>query len=119
MTDWRKLSIVLGLLAACGMTACPTSDVDRTGESKPAAPDFELVQLDGQPIRLADLRGKIVILDFWATWCHPCEVQMPVLDAMWRESLEAGGDASSGLLDDLMIVGLSVDTAGLLSPYRF
>ena len=79
------------------------------------APDFELMKLDGHSIRLADLRGKIVILDFWATWCHPCEVQMPVLDAIWRdhngreEGREKAGKAQASN-DDLMIVGLSVDT---------
>ncbi|MFP6655249.1 MAG: TlpA disulfide reductase family protein [Myxococcota bacterium] len=65
------------------------------------APDFELRRIDGQFVRLSDLRGRIVILDFWATWCGPCEVQMPVLDALWRDR--------NGR-EDPMILGLSVDT---------
>jgi thiol-disulfide isomerase/thioredoxin len=106
MTSVGKFSILLGLLA---LTACPAADRDPTTDANPMAPDFELMKLDGQSIRLADLRGKIVILDFWATWCHPCEVQMPVLDALWRdqEGRDQKGRADGG---DLMIVGLSVDT---------
>jgi len=73
-----------------------------SGEQGPrsVAPEFSLVQLDGTPLSLADHLGKTVILDFWATWCAPCEVQMPVLDTLWKNR---GGA-------DLHVVGLSVDT---------
>jgi len=65
-----------------------------------SAPEFALPLLGGGEVELAKLRGKTVILDFWATWCAPCEVQMPILDALWRDA----GD------DRVMIVGISVDT---------
>lgn len=64
------------------------------------APEFELPLLSGETFRLADQRGKTVILDFWATWCSPCEVQMPVLDSLHQ----ARGEA------ELVVVGISVDT---------
>jgi thiol-disulfide isomerase/thioredoxin len=41
------------------------------------APDFELQTLDGRKVRLADFRGKAVVLNFWATWCQPCKIEMP------------------------------------------
>lgn len=42
-----------------------------------AAPDFSLQSLEGKTIRLSDFRGKVVVLNFWATWCDPCKVEMP------------------------------------------
>src|SRR5690349_15186402 len=41
------------------------------------APDFELATLDGKKIHLSDYRGKAVLLNFWATWCEPCKIEMP------------------------------------------
>ena len=41
------------------------------------APDFELVSLDGRKVKLSDYRGKAVVLNFWATWCSPCKIEMP------------------------------------------
>lgn len=41
------------------------------------APDFELASLDGRKVKLSDYRGKAVVLNFWATWCSPCKVEMP------------------------------------------
>ena len=49
------------------------------------APDFQLSNLEGKPISLSDLRGKPVILNFWATWCHPCVSEMPYLQQVHEE----------------------------------
>ncbi|MGB5999932.1 MAG: redoxin domain-containing protein [Thermoanaerobaculia bacterium] len=50
------------------------------------APDFELVNLADETVKLSELRGKIVILNFWATWCEPCKVEMPFFEELSRNS---------------------------------
>ena len=46
------------------------------------APEFELVKLDNQTLKLSELRGKIVVINFWATWCEPCKVEMPFFEKL-------------------------------------
>lgn len=48
------------------------------------APDFELRDLTGGTVRLSSLRGKVVFLNFWATWCAPCRVEMPAMESLQR-----------------------------------
>ncbi|MBL7165624.1 MAG: TlpA family protein disulfide reductase [Dehalococcoidales bacterium] len=49
------------------------------------APDFTLKDLDGNTVRLSDLRGKVVFLNFWATWCPPCRAEMPDIEKVHRK----------------------------------
>lgn len=49
------------------------------------APDFDLRGEDGERYRLSDYRGKLVILNFWATWCPPCRYEMPSLERLWQQ----------------------------------
>ena len=57
------------------------------------APDFTLSDLAGQPTSLAALRGRPVLVNFWATWCQPCRVEMPVLLKAYRQAQAARPDA--------------------------
>jgi thiol-disulfide isomerase/thioredoxin len=64
------------------------------------APPFEVRTLDGEPLRLADFRGKYVLLDFWATWCGPCVGETPFLKATYK---------SFGANDRFAMISLSLD----------
>ena len=68
-----------------------------------AAPDFTLPDLQGKPIRLSDYRGKVVVIDFWATWCPPCIFQIPELNKLAAAHREKG---------DVVVIGVSVDADG-------
>src|SRR5512147_1010533 len=49
------------------------------------APDFQLNRLDGQSVRLSDLQGKPVLINFWATWCGPCTTEMPAIQKIYEQ----------------------------------
>jgi peroxiredoxin len=74
------------------------------------APGFTLLTLDGGRASLTDHRDKLVVLNFWATWCQPCTVEMPSLEALWQRYRDRG----------LIVVGVCVDRGApkaLLEPY--
>lgn len=60
-----------------------------TQTSRPA-PDFRLSGFDGRPLALSDLRGRVVVLNFWASWCTPCKQEMPNLERVWVEFKDRG-----------------------------
>jgi peroxiredoxin len=55
-----------------------------------SAPDFSLTTLDGATVRLSDLRGKAVLINFWASWCGPCRAEMPHIQAAYEEHVDDG-----------------------------
>jgi len=67
------------------------------------APNFELWDVDGNPVTLAQYRGKVVLLNFWATWCGPCRVEMPAMEALYRGNTR----------QDFEILAISTDAQGV------
>ncbi len=95
--------LALALLVGSGLAAAPAAGPYQS-------PDFTLNDLaTGQPITLSHLRGKVVLLDFWATWCPPCRAEIPHLVQMDKDLRKQG----------LRIVGLSVDQNGPALVKRF
>jgi thiol-disulfide isomerase/thioredoxin len=66
------------------------------------APDFTLESLDGKSVRLSDLRGKAVLLNFWATWCGPCKIETPWLVELQKQYGSQG----------LQVIGVAMDDSG-------
>jgi cytochrome c-type biogenesis protein len=84
----------------------PASDADASAEP---APDVELKTTDGKPLKLSDLRGQVVLLNFWATWCVPCRSEIPGLNEMQRDLAGRG----------FKVLGVSTsDSAELIREYQ-
>ena len=119
----------LGLAAALafsllGAAGCPASTTTASGtgtETTPAtsgdgvaqgaaATDFTLHDVDGQTVRLSDYTGKVVLIDFWATWCVPCEAEIPHLESLYGANKDKG----------LVVLGISMDgpeTIAAVGPF--
>ena len=63
----------------------PRTITTRVQSESEVAPDFEVELFDGETLRLSDLNGKVVVLNFWASWCPPCRWEMPFFETMWQE----------------------------------
>jgi len=84
-------------------TTQPSGDKAPPGPSAKSAPSFTLQDLNGKQVSLSDFKGKVVILDFWATWCPPCVKEIPHFIALYEQYKDQG----------FAIVGISVDRGGI------
>jgi cytochrome c biogenesis protein CcmG/thiol:disulfide interchange protein DsbE len=97
MTNRLLLAVLLvAILAGCGKS-------DRGQGLTGGAPDFTLPAVDGSMVSMSDYRGKVVLVDFWATWCPPCQEMIPVLSKLNKRYSDKG----------LVILGVSLDRDGL------
>lgn len=80
----------IGALAVLYVFAMPSYRQGEPSIAGRTAPDFAL-ELNGRPARLSDLKGKVVLLDFWASWCPPCVEETPSLNELQRRIVSNGG----------------------------
>jgi peroxiredoxin len=92
---WGAIAVLL---------ACRGDDrgTARRPEIGKAAPDYRTVSLTGDSVSLTEARGRVVLLNVWATWCHPCREEIPILRALHEQYASRG----------LELVGVSVDARG-------
>jgi cytochrome c biogenesis protein CcmG/thiol:disulfide interchange protein DsbE len=102
------LGVVLGIVVAVGLfflnrywitPAATSASAESVPGGFPAAPQFSLVSLSGDRINLEDYKGKVVLLDFWATWCGPCRIEIPGFVKLQNKYASQG----------LAIIGVSMD----------
>ena len=80
-----------------GGTTGPSDGSPRKGA---AAPDFTLLDVDGHPVTLSQWHGRPVLINFWATWCGPCEIEMPAIQASYRAHQDKGLVVLAVAVDD-------------------
>lgn len=84
-----KRSLLAGLIAV-GSTLAVGSAPTMAGDAVAPATEFSLTSLAGQPVTLSQFKGNVVLVNFWATWCGPCQQEMPLLDQMYKKYKPAG-----------------------------
>jgi cytochrome c biogenesis protein CcmG/thiol:disulfide interchange protein DsbE len=116
MFPWKSRSVFAGTIAAGVLLVlgCSTSMSVRAASIKPVkdrkpAPDFTLRDSMGKSVKLSDYRGKVVLLNFWATWCGPCKIEIPWFVEFEQKHKDSG----------FAVLGVSMDEEGLevVRPY--
>lgn len=105
----RRFLRALLVLVALGGAAAAVG-LDAPAQAASAASDFTLRDINGNSVSLASLKGKVIIVSFWATWCGPCKEEMPHLQAMYAELADKG----------LVVLSISSDdarTSSRVKPY--
>lgn len=82
---FRMKNLIFVLIGLIVFSACASEPTEVAPIKGAIAPDFSLLNLEGETVSLSDFRGKSVIVNFWATWCGPCRLEMPELEAAYQE----------------------------------
>ncbi len=131
-TSWAALMFAMLVLGGGWIWQSRVPDSATTGGAIPSpregfsAPDFTLELLDGGEVTLSDLRGKVVVINLWASWCPPCKAEMPALQQVYEQNQERGlevlainttyqdseGDASSFVEEFGLTFPIPLDRSG-------
>ena len=102
---WKRVETVLligVILFALHRFAPQFGAIAGVGDPIGSAPDVTFTALDGESFTMAELEGRVVLVNFWATWCTPCRIEMPGFEKLYRDKRDEG----------FVIVGISVDRTG-------
>ena len=95
-------ALALGCFFAFRSSSTRTAKAEsvRPASERKPAPEFALKDADGRTVRLSDYKGKVVLLNFWATWCGPCRMEVPWLIEMQRDNKDRGFEVLGVSMDD-------------------
>lgn len=106
--QWHIVLLLAATLVVLGMCTCSSQD-DSVNPSSTRAPHFTLQDIEGKTVRLKDLRGKVVLLNFFATWCAPCRQEIPDFVRLYEKFHGKGFE--------IVGIGLDMEGAAVLAPF--